>query len=74
MRTTVDLPEDLHRVALSLARDRSQTLSQVVGDLMRMALRAPAASHEESRRGGFPLFQSPRALTSEDVRSLDDDE
>ena len=35
MRTTVDLPEDLHRIAASLARDTDRSLSQVVEYLMR---------------------------------------
>jgi hypothetical protein len=38
VRTTIDLPEDLHRQALSIARDTSRTLSEIVAELMRRGL------------------------------------
>src|SRR5581483_5802508 len=34
MRTTVDLPENLHRQVISLARDISRSLNQVVMELV----------------------------------------
>lgn len=75
MRTTIDLPEDLHRVALSLARDTSRTLSETVVDLMRRGLNQEAAGDlRRSERTGLPVVRLGRVITSEDVRSLDDDE
>ncbi|WP_252365130.1 hypothetical protein [Saccharomonospora piscinae] len=47
MRTTIDLPDDLHRLAQSLARDTSRSLSDIVAELMRRKLaitRSPADS------------------------------
>jgi hypothetical protein len=38
MRTTADLPADLHRAATLHARDRHQSLSRTVSDLLRAAL------------------------------------
>ncbi len=38
MRATVTLSEDLNRAATSLARDRDQSLSRTVSDLLRKAL------------------------------------
>ncbi len=73
MRTTIDLPEDLHRVALSIARDSRQTLSQTVANLMRQALNTASAELTIGERQGFALLHTPRALTAEDVRALDDD-
>jgi hypothetical protein len=73
MRTTIDLPEDLHRVALSIARDSRQTLSQTVATLMRQALNAPDTEPGTGERQGFPLLRTRRALTAEDVRALDDE-
>ena len=73
MRTTIDLPDDLHRVALSIARDRRQTLSQTVATLMRQALNAADAEPATGERQGFPLLRTGRALTAEDVRALDDE-
>ena len=73
MRTTIDLPEDLHRAALSIARDSRQTLSQTVANLMRQALTAADAEPAMGERQGFPLLRTHWALTAEDVRALDDD-
>ncbi len=38
MRTTIDLPEDLHRQAKAIAYERDWTLSQAVSWLMRRGL------------------------------------
>lgn len=76
MRTTIDLPEDLHRIAVSLARDTGQTLSQTVATLLRRALARPE-SIERYRDSGtdFPVIRLGGApITIEDVRALDDDE
>jgi len=35
MRTTVDLPEDLHAAAVAIARDTHRTLSETIANLMR---------------------------------------
>ena len=74
MRTTIDLPEDLHAIATSLAHDRGCTLSTAVVDLLRRAL--GPATHVElvDRRTGFPLLASGRPITTDDIRSLDDEE
>jgi len=40
MRTTINLPDDLHRAAQALAHDRHQSLSRTVEELMRRGLRA----------------------------------
>ena len=74
MRTTIDLPEDLHQQALAIARDTSQTLSQTVAELIRRGLdrgREPEVSR--SARTGLPLVHIGRVITSEDVRTLDDE-
>ncbi|MGH3874512.1 MAG: antitoxin [Pseudonocardiaceae bacterium] len=76
MRTTIDLPDDLHRIAMSLARDTGQTLSQAVAGLLRRALERPepVESYTDSRTG-FPVMRLGGApITVEDVRALDDEE
>jgi hypothetical protein len=74
MRTTVDLPDDLHRQALAIARDTSRTLSETVADLMRRGLqRGPAAEVSRSPRTGLPTVSLGKLITSEDVRTLEDD-
>ncbi len=74
MRTTIDLPDELHRRAQSIARDTSRTLSETVADLLRRALGvgdAPTISH--SKRTGLPLVHLGTVITTDDVRALEDD-
>lgn len=74
MRTTIDLPEDLHRQAVAIARDTSRTLSETVADLMRRGLGTdPGPGISRSPRTGLPVVRLGRVITSEDVRSLEDD-
>jgi predicted transcriptional regulator len=74
MRTTIDLPEDLHRQAKAIARDTERTFSETVVDLVRRGLeRDVDASVVVSERTGLPLVSIGRVITSEDVRALDDD-
>ena len=74
MRTTLDLPEDVHRVVVALARDRAQPMGVVVAELVREAL----GTSEELRvevddETGLPLVRIGRPVTAEDVRTLDDE-
>ncbi len=76
MRTTVDLPEDVHRLAMSLARDRRVTFSATITDLVRRGIAAGAADTDsEAIRyvNGFPVVRTGRVTTSEDVRALEDE-
>jgi Arc/MetJ family transcription regulator len=74
MRTTIDLPDDLHAIATSLARDRDCTLSTAVVDLLRRALGSNTQVEVIDRLTGFPLLASGRPVTTDDVRALDDEE
>lgn len=75
MRTTVDLPDDLHEQAKSIARDTGMSFSQAVVMLLRRALgqdeRATVSFDDEAN---LPLVHVGRPITMEDVRSLDDEE
>ena len=80
MRTTVDLPADLHRIAQGLSRDTGRSLSQTMVWLMRRGLVASDGVAEPSAlpystdpATGLPVVRSARPVTSEDVRALDDD-
>ena len=75
MRTTVDLPEDLHRQVRAIARDTHRTFSDTVADLMRRGLSPdiPAAV-SASTRTGLPVLTLGTVVTTEDVRALDDEE
>jgi Arc/MetJ family transcription regulator len=75
VRTTIDLPDDLHKQALAIAHDTRRTLSETVADLMRRGLRAGStATLEKDPRTGLPLVTVGTVVTSEDVRSLEDEE
>jgi hypothetical protein len=73
MRTTLDLEEDILLAAKEIARQRGNTVGQVVSDLARQALtrRAPV-----SKKHGLPLFPvQPNAgvVTLELVNHLRDE-
>ena len=80
MRTTIDLPEDLHRIATGLARDTGRSLSQTVAELMQRGLQqgvAPKAARgaggfARNRVSGLPVVRSCRPITSDDVAALED--
>jgi len=75
MRTTIDLPDDLHQIAMSIARDKSQTLSETVAELIRAGLgRRPEIRVYTSPVTGLPVVHTGIPITTEDVRALEDDE
>ena len=75
MRTTIDLPDDLHQQAVSIARDTRRTLSETVADLIRRGLgQGTLAEVSPSPATGLPIIRIGRIITTDDVRSLDDDE
>lgn len=74
MRTTLELPDDLHRIATQVARSSGQSLSRTVAILLRSAL------HEDDDerlstdpKTGLRVFTAGRRIDESDVRSLDDD-
>ena len=75
MRTTIDLPDDLHQQALSIARDTSRTLSETVAFLMRRGL-SQGLKGEIARSAvtGMPTVHLGTVITTDDVRALDDDQ
>ena len=75
MRTTIDLPEDVHRLASAIARDSGASLSETVTRLLRAVLASPGpVKVTTSARTGLRVASLGRVVTSDDVRSLDDDE
>jgi hypothetical protein len=75
VRTTIDLPNDLHKQALAIARDTHRTLSETVADLIRRGLGSGStAAISIDARTGLPLVSVGTVVTSEDVRSLEDEE
>jgi predicted transcriptional regulator len=72
VRTTIDLPDDLHALARQLAHDNQRSMSDVVADLIRQGLRRSPVETTPSARG-MPVVSVGRAVTSDHVRSLDDE-
>jgi Arc/MetJ family transcription regulator len=74
MRTTVDLPADLHAQVVAIARDTNRTLSETVAFLMRRGLgedRPAELTHNAAT--GLPVVRLGRIITPEAVRALEDD-
>jgi predicted transcriptional regulator len=75
MRTTVDIPDDLHRQAVSIARDTSRSLSETVVDLMRRGLSQGLKGEiAKSAVTGMPIVHLGTVITTDEVRALDDDQ
>lgn len=75
MRTTVDIPDDLHAQAVAIARDTHQSLSQTIALLMRRGLGTGSSRGvATSDRTGLPVVHLGRTITSEAVRQLEDDD
>ena len=71
MRTTIDLPADLHAVAREMAHQQRKSLSQVVAELVRLGL-GPVGSVTVPV-SGLPTIRVGRPITAEDVRSVEDE-
>jgi hypothetical protein len=74
MRTTVDLPTDLHAQVMAIARDTHRTLSETVAYLMRRGLsegRPAGVAH--SPVTGLPVVHLGRIISTDDVRVLEDE-
>ena len=74
MRTTVDLPEDVHRLAASVAHDRGTTLSEAISELILRGLgvdQQPGVGVDS--RTGLPVVRLGGPVSSEDVRTLEDE-
>jgi predicted transcriptional regulator len=74
MRTTVDLPDDLHRRLVAIVHDRRETLSQTTTAIIRRALDpGVAAPVRRDPRTGLLVASLGRVVTGEDVRPLEDE-
>ncbi len=77
MRTTVDLPDNLHRIALGLARHTGRSLSQAVAEMMQRGLSAQPSEVTQqpftiNEATGLPVARSRRLITADDVMAVED--
>jgi len=71
MRTTVDLDEDILRVAKDLARESDKSLGRVLSELVKRGLKP--SKKPLSMRNGIPVFPrlpGAKPVTSEMVKEL----
>ena len=79
MRTTIDLPDELHDIVSSLASHSRRSLSQTAADLIRRGLSmqtggtGPTAIEVDDRTG-LPVVKSTRLITPDDVKAAEDDQ
>ncbi len=75
MRTTIDLPDDLHRRLRRAALDRHKSMSQLATELIDEGLpdsdRSPRLEMGEH---GLLVARVGRPVTSEDVAAMEDEE
>ncbi len=76
VRTTVDLPPDVHQRAKRLAAERHQSLSATLADLMirGLASMGEPATVSTDPISGLPTLTLGRRVTSDDVAAALDDE
>ena len=74
VRTTLDISDDAYYLAKAIARDQNRSLGKVVGDLILQSSKGAKGAAIEMSDYGFPTFRCTRAVTSEDVKALDDEE
>jgi hypothetical protein len=74
VRTTIDIPDEAYYIAKEIARDQNRALGRVVGDLILQSAKGPKNGSIIMSDYGFPTFRCARPVTTEHVRSLDDEE
>lgn len=73
MRTKIDLPDDLHKKVLAIARETHRTFSETIAHLIRRGLTTDRRAAISIAPGtGLPLVSVGKTVTSQDVRSLED--
>lgn len=73
VRTTLDIDNDAYQVAKTVAREQNRSLGSVVSDFILGKLGRASTETDEDEDEVFPTFRCTRPVTSEDVRSLEDE-
>ncbi len=73
MRTTVNIDEDILRIAKRLAAERDVTLGAVLSQLARQGLHQTRVTEEADGLPGFHVSESAPAFTTEDVKRAEDE-
>jgi hypothetical protein len=73
MRTTINLPDDVYRIARSLAAMKGVPLGEALAELVRRGLKPTAAMNTER---AFPCFAVPadaKPITLEQILEAEDE-
>ena len=75
MRTTLDIADDVLQAAKELAQRQGSTAGQVISELARRGLNAPATKRRPGLRGGVPVLPSRgETITLDHVQRIQDQE
>jgi len=74
MRTTIELPEELHQRVEALARDTARSVEETIAELVQRGLDESPGKISRSERTGLLVIDTGKVITPEDVRSLEDDD
>ncbi len=74
VRTTLDISDEAWYIAKAIAHDQNRSLGRVVGDMILQAAKGAPGSAIAMSDYGFPTFRCSRPVTSEDVRTLEDED
>jgi hypothetical protein len=77
MRTTIDIPEELHQIVVSLAAQTHNSVSKTASELMRRGLHMQTRGAAEPAFAphavtGLPVLKTTRLITPADVKALED--
>ena len=73
MRTTIAIDDDVLTAARAIARQRNQTVGQIVSELARHSLRPPVAGAERTGVLLLPVREKGVIVTPEIVNALRDE-
>lgn len=72
-RTTLAIDDDVLSAAKAIARQRNQTVGQIVSELARKSLRPPAAPSERNGMALLPVRHPDAVVTLDIVNALRDE-
>ena len=75
MRTTVDLPDDVHTIVVGIAKDRNASLSSTIADIVTQRVRPGRTQPPtvDPETGFLTMTIGEGVITSDDVKSLEDE-
>lgn len=73
MRTTLDLPDNVHALVRELAHQQGKSMGTVIAELIMASQVSTRPAAEATGARGFPVISVGHPVTAEDVASLEDE-